>query len=320
MLAQWRFMTEFEPMTAADVPLMQGLAQRVTAVRPDMISAGASYGELSWIWGKDSALFGDAWRRRLWHVDGELVAFAWAMLPHRKERNDGSVIDVESAELIYQIHPDHTHLADEVISWFDDVADGLERTVLPTDAEKEALQRWAAHGYVSDEDALAENGWWTQLNARTLDEIEEPVLPEGFTFRTADEVGPEAAVGAIVAAWQPTTFSELCYAELRKTAAYRGDLHVLVEAPDERMAASTIIWFDSANKTIEFEPVGTHPDFRRLGLARSMMLDGMRRAKAAGAAHATVVCMGAPGRPAAKATYYGLGFREISRDVPLIKR
>lgn len=313
-------MTEFETMTAADVPLMQGLAQRVTALRPDMISAGASYGELSWIWGKDSALVGDTWRRRFWYADGEPVAFAWALLPHRKVRNDGSVLDVESAELIYQIHPEHTHLADEVISWFDAVADGLERTALPTNAEIEALRSWAAHGYVSDEAALAENGWWTQLNARSLDEVEEPALPEGFRFRTADEVGPQAVVDAMVAAWQPTTFSELCYARLRETAAYRGDLHVLVEAPDGRMAASTIVWYDPANRSIEFEPVGTHPDFRRLGLAQSMLLNAMHRAKAAGAVHATVVCMGAPGRPAAKATYYGLGFREISRDVPLIKR
>lgn len=312
-------MTEFELMTAADVPLMQELAQRVTAVRPDMISAGASYGELSWIWGKGCALFRDTWRRRFWYADGELVAFAWALLPHRKVRNDGSVREVEGAELIYQLHPDHTDLADEVIEWFDAVADGLERTVTPTNGEKEALTRWAAHGYVPDEESLGEMGTWTQLNARTLDVLEDPVLPEGFRFRTADEVGPRAVVDAMLAAWQPTTFSELCYAQLRETAAYRGDLHMLVEAPDGRMAASTVIWFDPVNKSIEFEPVGTHPEFRRLGLARSMMLDGMRRAKAAGAGHATVVCMGAPGRPAAKAVYYGLGFREISRDVPLIK-
>lgn len=39
-------MTNFELVTAADVQLMQGLAQRVTATRPELISADASYG--SW--------------------------------------------------------------------------------------------------------------------------------------------------------------------------------------------------------------------------------------------------------------------------------
>jgi hypothetical protein len=34
-------MTGFELATAADVRLMQGLAQRLTAARPDLASAGA---------------------------------------------------------------------------------------------------------------------------------------------------------------------------------------------------------------------------------------------------------------------------------------
>jgi hypothetical protein len=47
-------MTDFELVTAADVQLMQGLAQRLTAARPDLVGAGASYGKLAWIWGKGS--------------------------------------------------------------------------------------------------------------------------------------------------------------------------------------------------------------------------------------------------------------------------
>jgi hypothetical protein len=47
-------MTDFELVTAADVQLMQGLAQRVTAARPKPVGAGASYGELTWIRGSGS--------------------------------------------------------------------------------------------------------------------------------------------------------------------------------------------------------------------------------------------------------------------------
>ena len=137
--------------------------------------------------------------------------------------------------------------------------------------------------------------------------MEQPTLPDGFRFRTADEAGPEAAVQAHVDAWAPSAYTAEAYESVRQTAAYRGDLHVLVEAPDGTMAASTIMWFDEANKSAEFEPVGTHPGYRRLGLARAMMLHGMHRARAAGATHMTVACLGAPGHPAARALYYGLG-------------
>jgi GNAT superfamily N-acetyltransferase len=311
--------SDFEFLTDADVQLMQGLAQRVTAIRPDHISADASYGELAWIWGKDRAADGANWPRRLWFSGDELVAWGWISLPRQVGRSDGSVTDVAGAFLSYQVHPDHAELIDEVIEWYDAVAAGLERTALPTNAEEFALERWAAHGYESDVEALGENGDWTQLNERDLTEVEKPVLPAGFRFRTADEVGPEAAVRAHVDAWHPSKYTARSYEGVRRTAAYRGDLHVLVEAPDGTMAASTIMWFDKVNESVEFEPVGTHPDYRRLGLARAMMLHGMHLARAGGATHATVVCAGAPVRPGPRALYYGLGFRELSRDAPLIK-
>jgi GNAT superfamily N-acetyltransferase len=312
-------MTDCELLTAADVRLMQGLAQRVTALRPELISAGASYGELDWIWGKDNAGQGRSWPRRLWFSGGDLVAWGWAFLPHQVRRRDGSVKDVTGASLAYQVHPDHADLVDEVIAWYDTVAAGLDRTAIPCAGDGFALKRWAAHGYESDLAELADDGYWTQLNQRELTGLEQPVLPEGFRFRTADEAGPEAAVQAHVDAWAPTTYSAEAYENVRRTAAYRGDLHVLVEAPDGTMASSAIMWFDEANKSVEFEPVGTHPDYRRLGLAKAMLRHGMHLARAAGATHMTVACLGAPGHPQARGLYYSVGFRELSRDAPLIK-
>jgi len=78
-------------------------------------------------------------------------------------------------------------------------------------------------------------------------------------------------------------------------------------------------WLDEANKTAEFEPVGTHPDFRRLGLARAMLLHGMHLARGAGATHMTVACPGAAGHPKARGLFYSVGFRELVRDAPLIR-
>jgi ribosomal protein S18 acetylase RimI-like enzyme len=312
-------MTDAELMAAADVPLMQGLAQRVTALRPELISAGASYGELAWTFGKGQAAEGASWRRRLWFSGLELVAWAWATLPREVRRSDGSVRNVSGADLAYQVHPDHYGLVDAVIDWYDAVAAGLKRTVIPCAGDELALRRWTARGYRTDPGSLGDAGDWTQLNRRDLADVEEPTLPAGFRFRTADEAGPEAAVRAHLDAWAPSTYSAAAYDGVSQTPAYRGDLHLLVEAPDGTMAASAIMWLDQANKSAEFEPVGTHPDYRRRGLARAMMLDGMRRARAAGATHTTVVCQGAPAYPAARGLYYGLGFRELSRDAPLIK-
>jgi GNAT superfamily N-acetyltransferase len=120
-------------------------------------------------------------------------------------------------------------------------------------------------------------------------------------------------------AWAPSAYTAEGHQGVRQTAAYRGGLHILVEAPDGTMASSTIMWLDEADKTAEFEPVGTHPGYRRLGLGRAMLLHGMHLARAAGATHMTVACLGAPGHPGAPRLYYSVGFRELSWDAPLIK-
>jgi hypothetical protein len=48
-------MANFELVTAADVQLMQALAQSVTATRPDLVNSDATFGELAWNWGKGHA-------------------------------------------------------------------------------------------------------------------------------------------------------------------------------------------------------------------------------------------------------------------------
>ena len=298
---------------------MQGLAQRVTAVRPDLINSDSSFGELAWNWGRGHATDHATWPCRLWFSEGETVAWGWAQLPRRVRMNDGSVRDVTRAYLAYQVHPDHAELVDEVIDWYDATAADADRTVRPSASDEFALKRWAAHGYGTDPAALGDTGSWTQLNERDLIDVERPSLPDGFRFRDADEVEPEAVVQAHLDAWSPSSYTVEGYQGVRRAPGYRGDLHVLVEAPDGTMASSAIMWLDEVNRTAEFEPVGTHPDHRRRGLARALLLHGMRLARAAGATHMTVASLGAPGHPEARGLYYGVGFRKSTQDAPLLK-
>ncbi len=89
--------------------------------------------------------------------------------------------------------------------------------------------------------------------------------------------------------------------------------------PHGTMASSTITWLDDVNGTAEFEPVGTHPDCRRPGPARAMLLHGMHLARAAGSGHVKVASPSAPGHPQARGPHYGVGFRELTRGAPLVR-
>jgi GNAT superfamily N-acetyltransferase len=303
----------------SELRLMQGLAQQVTELRPELLNGDATVGELAWVWGKDHDALHECWRHQLWFVDGQLAGWGWAYLPHRVQRGDGNVREVKTANLIWQTHPDRPELLTEILDWYDDVAGDVDRLMTVQNGDTHALAGVAAHGYTFDAEDGADDGHWHQFNMRELTDLPDPVLPHGFRFRPAEDLSVADAVQAHRDAWHPSSFSEAAFERVQRTWPYRGDLHVLVEAPDGTLGATAIIWFDEVTRTAEFEPVGTHREFRRQGLGTALQLHGMHQARAAGATRMFVACLGAPAHPAARNMYYSVGFRQFTRDIPQIK-
>lgn len=64
---------------------------------------------------------------------------------------------------------------------------------------------------------------------------------------------------------------------------YRKDLAVIVEAPNGDFVSFCGMWFDPVNRFGYVEPVATDPDYRRRGLGRAAVLDGIRRCGELGA-------------------------------------
>ena len=302
-----------------ELRLMQGLAQQVIALRPELVNGDATVGELAWVWAKDFDALSRFWRHRLWFVDGRLAAWGWAHLPYRVPRSDGTFREAKAANLIWQAHPDRPELLAGILDWYDDAAGGVDRLLTVQSADVQAQAIVAAHGYTFDAEAGSDSGSWVQFNGRELTDVPDPVLPEGFRFLTAGDVSVAAAVQAHRDAWHPASLTEAAFERVRRTWPYRADLHALIAAPDGTLAATAIIWLDESTQTAEFEPVGTRRDFRRRGLGTALQLHGMHLARAAGANRMLVACLGAPAHPAARNLYTGVGFRAFTRDLPQIK-
>lgn len=298
---------------------MQSLAQQVAAMRPELLNGDATVGELAWVWGKDFDALNRFWRHRMWLVGDRLVAWGGVHLPYRVRRSDGKFLEVDTARLIWQTHPHRPELLTEILGWYDDVASDVDRLLIVQSEDVRAQAIVAAHGYTFDAEAGSDDGSWVQFNIRELTDVPDPALPKGFRFLTAKDVSVADAVKAHWDAWHPSSFTETAFERVRQTWPYRADLHALIEAPDGTLAATAIIWLDDSTQTAEFEPVGTHRDFRRRGLGTALQLYGMHLARAAGANRMLVACLGAPAHPAARNMYYGIGFREFTRDLPQIK-
>jgi predicted N-acetyltransferase YhbS len=131
-------------------------------------------------------------------------------------------------------------------------------------------------------------------------------LPAGFAVASMAEGGDAArraeCIGRGFGHADPRDWSTPAhYRELLRAPDYDPSLDLHVIAPDGRYVSIALLWHDQHNHVGLLEPVATHPDFRRQGLGRAVIYEGIRRVAARGA---TQVWVGSD-----QLFYRAIGFR-----------
>lgn len=130
-------------------------------------------------------------------------------------------------------------------------------------------------------DVLESTGWEAQdfevlmVARRSLEDIDDPELPAGFSVRTVRGVEEAGPVSELHAAGFGSSWTPELYRRVMESPGYSPDREFLVEAPNGNLAGFCVTWPDEINRTGYFEPVAVHPDFRRLGLGSALMRAGM---------------------------------------------
>jgi GNAT superfamily N-acetyltransferase len=159
------------------------------------------------------------------------------------------------------------------------------------------------------------SGEFAEVNMlRSLAEpIPKAVLPPGCQVRAVAEAGEIAnRAAAQRAVWQPWTVGNVSdddYAYFMRLPGYHRDLDVVAVTPDGVIAAYVNGWLDPVNRIGDFGPVGALPAYRRQGLTRAALLEGLRRMQAAGMGRACV-STGVSNTPALR-LYESVGFRGL---------
>ena len=125
---------------------------------------------------------------------------------------------------------------------------------------------------------------WDDLVERTLENSIVTTNRAGFAIRSARADDADRLAAAHTAAFPdapPWTGNEY-RAEVMDKPGYDAEREIVAVAPDGRLGAYAVLWLDQRNRLGHLEPVGTHPDFRRRGLARSVLSHAMERMRAAG--------------------------------------
>ncbi|GAA3939912.1 hypothetical protein GCM10023085_21740 [Actinomadura viridis] len=282
----------------ADLRAMQSLTQRL-----DPRTSRWHIGELTWYrhqhLDRDRSL-----PTALWESGGEVLAWAWAD---------------PSGSLDLQLDPDRPELAEEVLAWFEEVAEGDARTVTVLDAETDLIATLRRHGYRERTGAP----FFIHLR-RDLDGLPEPRVPGGYTLRPVRGPGDAAARAAVHRAAfsrpdAPSRVTGAAYERMMGVWPYRAGLDWLVEAPGGMPAAFCLVWLDEHNREAVLEPVGTDPGHRRRGLASAAVLGALRAARDLGAETARVAARGDDDHPSARATYRSVGFRRSARNLVFVR-
>jgi ribosomal protein S18 acetylase RimI-like enzyme len=272
--------------------------QAVTAETWRLESSHAPFhvGDLAWMRYQHRGRENE-WRTRLWERDGEDVAWGWLRLL------------APQATLFSCIRPDvRAELAAEVLEWAEGEASGAPLAVETQSRDAIGLRVLEERGYGVDPAARA-----LAVHHRRLDAAAPVQAPDGFRLRTVERDDLAARVELHRVVWAPSRVTEESYRDVQAAWPYRASLDCVLESPDGRLVAYCLAWLDESNGVGEFEPVGTHPDFRRRGLGAAVCRFALRRLREEGATQAVVYGDLDPANGGPKALYESIGFVETSR-------
>ncbi len=149
-----------------------------------------------------------------------------------------------------------------------------------------------------------------ELVCEVVDEPSAPRLSAGFSMRWLEPQLDEVYVELHRAAWSthaPSTYDRHMHASVTAMPDFERELVSIIAAPDGTLAAYCIAWFDPRTQTVEIEPLGTHPEYRNLGLGRAIVQEVLRRSAARGAR--SVLVWGAHKNDVARHLYESAGLR-----------
>lgn len=225
----------------------------------------------------------------------------------------GAVNPEGSGVAYLQVHPHYRELIEnEMLGWAEEhlsreTDDGARQLiVLVNEYDRYRQLLLADRGYEK-----TDRGGIFYLMRYGQADIPERPLPDGYRLRETRPGSVEDAqkiADLLNAAFQRDFHNADEFLVFSQQApCFRHDLDLVVEAPDGSFAAYVGLPYDEENRYAIFEPVCTHPDHTRKGLAQTLMWEALRRAKALGAVTASV----ATGRKAdANRLYESIGFTE----------
>jgi GNAT superfamily N-acetyltransferase len=252
----------------------------------------------------------DGFLRRCWAADEGGPAALDEI--HVWEAPDGSIVGAvhpeDPDEAWVEVHPAWERIVPELLSW----AEERHRARHAGEQPMPPLFTYHAAGDDARRAVLEARGYRERRPVEVLRrqrvpaDPERPVLPPGYRLAWPDVSNPHdrRELTEITARVFNVHFSDR--AMLLEERWQTPHARIAAETADGTYAAWCGVWAAPELQAGFFEPVGTHPDHRRRGLATAVMQEGLAWMRARGVRDAHV---GTGATMDANRLYAGLGFR-----------
>ena len=231
------------------------------------------------------------WEGRRFHDARETGNLEWNLHCQLWETSDGRLIGIVNPDGLgyphLQIHPDYRFLEAEMMDWAE--------THLSEPIENARQGQFYIYAYDAHRQRLSEERGYEKMPyggvVRRLrfgqQPLVQPDLAEGYTLRATqpdDITDCQKIADLLNAAFGRDFHTAVEYQNFMFQApSLRRDLDLVAVAPNGEFAAYVGIPWDEMNRRGIFEPVCTHPDHQRKGLAKTLMQEGLLRLKGYGA-------------------------------------
>ena len=195
-----------------------------------------------------------------------------------------------AGELFLQIHPEYGFLKIEMLDYAEKTLFGIDKQgkkfimVFVYDTDEELVDIVKHRGYQPI--AHTQDDYLSQYYIPEI--FPEIQLPDGFKLKSVQEENKPEKVQRLL--WrgfdhpgEPSAEQASVWETIQAAPNYRRETNIIVEAPNSDYAAYCGLWYVPENRYGYVEPVATDPNYRKSGLGRAAVLEGIRRCGLLGA-------------------------------------
>ncbi|MFW9803895.1 MAG: GNAT family N-acetyltransferase [Candidatus Thorarchaeota archaeon] len=215
-----------------------------------------------------------------------------------------------SGECWLSIHPEHMSEFKGMVRWMEDrvrelnkeESKELKMALVIDDDDEERIT-------MVEELGFQKGDMYGDKQVRPLDApVPDCILPEGYTIRHAvveqDHAKYREAQKSVFRHIKDMSKGQLLL--YSRASFYKEYLDIVAVDPKGDFAAFCTVRIDPLSKIAELEPVGTHPDHRKLGLGKAVICEGLKRVEKY--EPSAMVIIGAAPSDGARRLYESVGF------------